>query len=88
LPDPLSRDRSRVGVDRAGGVLREPVVCHIGFVVAALFALGLLVQGRRHWKLCAAIAPFVWLSFGERPTLSLFALLHRQQVFRPQRGPA
>jgi hypothetical protein len=77
--------------DSADSLLRgnsadyDDVGMYIGPVVAGLFVLGLVIAGRKHWKWTATFVLFLWLSLGERPSLSLFALLHELPVFESMR---
>jgi hypothetical protein len=63
----------------------DDVGMYIGPLVAALFLLGLAVRARRHWRLALSLPVFLWLSLGERPSWSLFELLHRLPVYESMR---
>ena len=63
----------------------DDVGMYVGPLIGALFALGLVVRGREHWKLATSFLVFLWLSFGDRVPLSPFELLHRLPVFESMR---
>lgn len=49
---------------------------YIGFLAAALFLVGIVARGRQLWRWVAVLLVFLWLSFGDRVTPSLWAVLH------------
>jgi len=63
----------------------DDVGMYIGPLVAALFLAGLAVRGRSLWKLGVTLPVFLWLSFGDRPSASLFAALHRLPIYESMR---
>ncbi len=59
----------------------DDVGMYVGPVVAALCAIGMVVAGRKRWKLVVTTLAFVVLSFGDRFPIGPYAWLHRLPVF-------
>ena len=63
----------------------DDVGMYVGPLVAALFAIGVALPWRKHWRFSIALVFFLLLSFGDRLPFGPFQLLHRLPVFESMR---
>jgi len=54
---------------------------YVGWIPFALFLIGSVVCFKKHWELILTSFIFLWLSFGNRTTISLWNVIHAFPIF-------
>ena len=58
---------------------------YIGFIPILLFLIGILIYGKRRWRLMLCFLVFLLLAFGNRIPISLWKFLHALPVYNSMR---